>query len=78
MTGDRFDAGQADVADLPELLPLLQFGDMNFHRGNANGFDGVQKGNAGMGVCAGVDDDAVCIPIGLLDLVYQIAFMIGL
>ena len=51
---------------------------MDFHRGNADRLEGVQQGDAGMGIGAGIDDDAVLLSVSLLDGVHQVPFMVGL
>ena len=78
MARNSFHTSKPDEAYLPEILPLLYFGDMNFHSGDANCFYCIQNGNAGMGIGTGIDDNTIHDPICLLNFVYQITLMVGL
>ncbi len=51
---------------------------MDLYRGHAGGLEGVKKGDAGVGVCAGVDDDPVKFMVSVLDRIYEDAFVVGL
>ena len=51
---------------------------MDFHRGDTDGLQCVQQGDAGMGIGAGIDDDAVLLSVGLLNGVHQVSLMVGL
>ena len=57
--GNGLAAGQTDIGHLPEVLPAAYVGDMDLHRGDPHRLHGVQQSNAGMGVCGGIDDNAV-------------------
>ena len=78
VTLDRADAGGADIGDLTEFLSRIGIGKMHLDGGDAHGLYGVEQGNAGVGVGRGIDDDAVDAPIGLLNGVDEVAFVIGL
>ena len=71
-------AGHAGVADLAEGLPLGHIADVHLGGGQVHGLQRVQNGNAGVGVGAGVDDDAVVEAQGALDGVHQAALVVGL
>ena len=51
---------------------------MDLNGGNGDGFEGVEDRHARMRVSGGVDDDAVDLAIGLLDLVDDAALVVGL
>ena len=51
---------------------------MNLHSGDADGQEGVQEGDACVGVGGGIEDDAVVDAPGGLDLVNQVSFVVGL
>jgi hypothetical protein len=57
----------------------MYVGKMHFHdRQGLNRLDGIEKGNRGVGVGGGIDDDAGGLVGGLVDPVDQNALMIGL
>ena len=52
---------------------------MHFHTGDLDGLEGVKNRHAGVGVGGRVDDDAVyLVKKGLLYVIHQQAFMVGL
>ena len=69
LTGDGGEAGQAGVAHLAEVLAGLDGADVDLHSRDCDGFERVQDGHARMRVGGRVDDDAVDLAVGLLDLV---------
>lgn len=78
VAGDGLAAGGADVAYLAKLLALADIGDVDLYCWNADGFDGVEQGDGGVGVGGGVDDDAVCGAVAGLNLVDEVAFVVAL
>lgn len=71
-------AGQAGVAYLAEVLARLDGADVDLNGGDGDGFERVQDGYAGVRVGRRVDDDAVDLAVGLLDLVDDAALVVGL
>ena len=61
---------------MPEFLAGGDVGNVHFDNRCFHGDNAVPKGNAGMRVAAGIQDDPV--HFGLLDLVDQLALDIGL
>ena len=51
---------------------------MHFHCREPHSPQGVQEGDAGMGIGTGIDDDAVLFSISLLDGIHQVSLMVGL
>lgn len=51
---------------------------MDLNGGDGDGFESVQDGHAGVRVSGRVDDDAVDLAVGLLDLVDDTALVVGL
>ena len=51
---------------------------MHLHRRNRHGFERIENGNAGVGIGGGIDDNAVCPAAGLLNLIHNGAFVVGL
>ena len=51
---------------------------MDLDGGDGDGFESVQNGHAGVRVGGRVDDDAVDLAVGLLDLVDDAALVVGL
>lgn len=78
LTGDGGKAGQAGVAHLAEVFAGLDGADVDLHSRDSDGLEGVEDGHARMRVGCRVDDDAVDLPIGLLDLVDDAALVVGL
>ena len=76
--GDGGKAGQAGVAYLAEVLARLDGTDVDLHRGDGDGLEGVQDGNAGVRVGCRVDHNAVDLAVCLLDLVDDAALVVGL
>lgn len=76
--GDGGKTGQAGVAYLAEVLARLDGTDVDLDGGDSDGLEGVQDGNAGVCVSCRVDDDAVDLAVGLLDLVDDAALVVGL
>ena len=75
---EGLDAGHPGVGHLAEVLPLGHIGDVDLHGGQGDRLQGVQDGHAGVGIGGGVDDDAVLLPISLLDLVHNGPLVVGL
>lgn len=59
-------------------LALGDVGDVHFYDGSGNEFDGICEGDGGVGICGGVEYDAVCGEADGLELVDESAFAIGL
>ena len=76
--GDGGEAGQAGVAYLAEVLAGLDSADVDLHSRDGDGFKGIQDGHAGVRVGSRVDDDAVDLAVGLLDLVDDAALVVRL
>ena len=78
LAGDGGKAGQAGVAYLAEVLSLLDGADVDLDGGDGDGFEGVEDRHAGVRVGSRVDDDAVDLAVGLLNLVDDAALVVGL
>lgn len=78
LAGDGGKAGQAGVAYLAEVLARLDGADVDLNGGDGDGFERVQDGHARMCVGRRVDDNAVDLAVGLLDLVDDAALVVGL
>lgn len=78
LAGDGGEAGQAGVAHLAEVLARLDGADVDLNGGDGDGFEGVENRHARVRVGRGVDDDAVDLAVGLLDLVDDAALVVGL
>ena len=79
MSRSRGTAGGADIAYLAEILAAVHVRNMNLNRGDRNRLYGIQKRNARMRVCPGIDHDAVdFLKIGILNFVHKRTLMIGL
>lgn len=76
--GDGGEAGQAGVAYLAEVLAGLDGAYVDLHCGDGDGLEGVEDRHARMRVSCRVDDDAVDLAVGLLDLVDDAALVVGL
>lgn len=76
--GDGGEAGQAGVAHLTEVLARLDGADVDLNGGDGDGFEGVEDRHAGVRVGSRVDDDAVDLAVGLLDLVDDAALVVRL
>ena len=76
--GDGGEAGQARVAHLAEVLAGLDGTDMDLDGRDGDGLEGVQDRHARVRVGGRVDDDAVDLAVGLLDLVDDTALVVGL
>ena len=76
--GDGGEAGQAGVAHLAEVLARLYGADVYLDGRDGDGLEGVEDRHARMRVCRRVDDDAVDLAVGLLDLVDDAALVVGL
>ena len=63
---------------MPEFLPGIYIGQVDLHRRQTHRLQGVQNGHAGVGIGGGVDDDAVHLPVGPLDLVHNGPLVVGL
>ena len=78
LAGDCGEAGQAGVAYLAEVLAGLDGADVDLDGGDGDGFEGVEDRHARMCVGRRVDDNAVDLAVGLLDLVDDAALVVGL
>lgn len=78
LAGDGGEAGQACVAYLAEVFARLDGADVDLNGGDGDGFERVQDGHAGVRVGSRVDDDAVDLAVGLLNLVDDAALVVGL
>ena len=78
LAGDGGEAGQARVAYLAEVLARLHGADVDLDGGDGDGLEGVEDGHARVRVGGRVDDDAVDLAVGLLDLVDDAALVVGL
>ena len=76
--GDGGKAGQAGIAYLAEVLARLDGTDVDLDSGDGDGLEGVQDCHARVRVSRRVDDDAVDLAVGLLDLVDDAALVVGL
>lgn len=63
---------------MPEFLPGMDIGKMDFDGRNATGHDRISQGNAGVCIGGSVEDDHFELPFGLLDPGDQLAFKVGL
>ena len=63
-----------------EFITIVNIADMYLDdRKRSDRFDRICDGDTGMRICAGIDDDAVImIEVGILDLIDDGSFMIGL
>ena len=78
LSGNGGEAGEAGVAYLTEVLAGLDGADVDLDGGDGDGLEGVEDRDARVRVCRGVDDDAVNLAVGLLDLVDDAALVVGL
>lgn len=78
LAGDGGEASQARIAHLAEVFAGLDGANVYLHGGDGDGFEGVEDGHARMRVGRRVDDDAVDLAVGLLDLVDDAALVVGL
>ena len=78
LAGDGGEAGQAGVANLAEILAGLDGADMDLDGRDGDGLEGIEDCDAGVRVGGRVDDDAVDHAVGLLDLVDDVALVVGL
>ena len=76
--GDGGKAGQAGVAYVAEVLACLDGTDVDLDGGDGDGLEGVQDRHARVRVSRRVDDDAVDLAVGLLDLADDAALVVGL
>lgn len=76
--GDGGEAGQAGVAYLAEVFARLDGADVYLDGRDGDGLEGVQDRHARVRVSRRVDDDAVGLAVGLLDLVDDAALVVGL
>lgn len=63
---------------MAEVLARLDGADVDLNGGDGDGFERVQDGHARMCVGRRVDDNAVDLAVGLLDLVDDAALVVGL
>ena len=78
LAGDGGKAGKAGVAYLAEVLAGLDGADVDLDGGDGDGLEGIQDRNARVRVSCRVDDDAVDLAVGLLDLVDDAALVVRL
>lgn len=78
LAGDGGEAGQAGVAHLAEVLAGLHGADVYLDSRDGDGLEGVEDRHARVCVGRRVDDDAVDLAVGLLDLVDDVALVVGL
>ena len=78
LAGDGGEAGKSCIAHLAEVLACLYGADVDLHSRDGDGLEGVEDRHARMRVCRRVDDDAVDLAVGLLDLVDDAALVVGL
>ena len=78
LSGDGGEAGQARVAHLAEVLARLDGADVDLDGGDGDGLEGVENRDARVRVGRRIDDDAVDLAVGLLDLVDNAALVVGL
>lgn len=78
LAGDGGEAGQAGVAHLAEVFAGLDGADVDLHSWDGDGLEGVEDGHARVRVSRRVDDDAVDLAVGLLDLIDDAALVVGL
>lgn len=76
--GDGGEAGQAGVAHLAEVLARLYGADVYLDGRDGDGLEGIEDCHTRMRVCRRVDDYAVDLAVGLLDLVDDAAFVVRL
>lgn len=72
------ETGQACITYLAEVLSRLDGADVDLNGGDGDGFEGVEDRHAGVRVGSRVDDDAVDLAVGLLDLVDDAALVVRL
>lgn len=63
---------------MSEFFPRMDVGKMHFHDWKTNGADRIPKRNAGVSVGGSVEDDALEMPLGLLEPVHQLPLPIRL
>lgn len=78
LAGDGGEAGKACIAHLAEVLAGLYGADVYLDGRDGDGLEGVEDRHARMRVSCRVDDDAVDLAVGLLDLVDDAALVVGL
>lgn len=78
LAGDGREAGQAGVAHLAEVFARLYGADVDLDGRDGDGLEGVQDRDACVRVGGRVDDDAVDLAVGLLNLVDDAALVVGL
>lgn len=76
--GDGGEAGQAGVAHLAEVLAGLDGADVYLDGGDGDGLEGIEDRHARVRIGRRVDDDAVDLAVGLLNLVDDVALVVGL
>ena len=78
LAGDGGEAGQAGVAYLAEVLAGLDGADVDLDGRDGDGLEGIEDRDARVRVGRRVDDDAVDLAVGFLDLVDDAALVVGL
>ena len=76
LAGDGGEAGQARIAHLTEVLARLDGANVDLNGGDGDGFEGIENRHARVRVGRRVDDDAVDLAVGLLDLVDDAALVV--
>jgi len=75
---DLAPANGRDDRLVPEFLPGMDVGQMDFDGGNGHGGNGIAQGDAGMGVGGGIQNDDIEVTFGRLDPGDQFTFEIRL
>lgn len=78
LAGDGGEAGQARIAHLAEVFARLYGADVYLDGRDGDGLEGVEDRDARVRVSRRVDDDAVDLAVGLLDLVDDAALVVRL
>ena len=68
----------ANVGHAPEFLARVGVGNMHLDTRNPNRLDRIQQRDARMRICAGIDHNAICTPVGSLNRVHQRALVVAL
>ena len=63
---------------MAELFTLVDVGDMHLHGRSRHRLERIVKGNTGMSVGSGIQDDAVHVKATAMDAIDEIALMVAL
>ena len=77
-TTDRLFTIHAGIGYLPKGFSLGHIRDVYLHGRNADGFQRVQNGDAGVGIGGRIDDDAIIFAVRTLNLIHETTFVIAL